>query len=58
MPYHLGMPHNTATGALSVDGPEKSFGAARVLDRAGLRVPAGRVVTLGGATVGYPRPTG
>ena len=38
------MPHNTATGELVVEGLCKDFGAARVLDHAGLRAPAGAFV--------------
>src|ERR687895_160590 len=40
------MPHTAATGALAVEGLCKAFGDALVLDQAGLRVPAGRVVAL------------
>jgi iron(III) transport system ATP-binding protein len=40
------MPHSVGTGALAVDGLGKAFGRATVLDRVGLRVPAGRVVAL------------
>jgi iron(III) transport system ATP-binding protein len=42
------VPHSAATGALVVDGLTKAFGPVRVLDRAGLRVPAGRVVAVVG----------
>src|ERR671913_567276 len=40
------MPQSAATGALAVEGLCKAFGDALVLDQAGLRVPAGRVVAL------------
>ena len=40
------MPHTPATGELVVEGLCKAFGAARVLDHAGLRAPAGEVVAL------------
>jgi iron(III) transport system ATP-binding protein len=40
------MPQSPPTGELAVQGLVKSFGAATVLDRAGLRAPAGRVVAL------------
>ncbi|HSR27474.1 MAG TPA: ABC transporter ATP-binding protein, partial [Actinomycetes bacterium] len=40
------MPQSAATGALAVEGLGKAFGDALVLDQAGLRVPAGRVVAL------------
>jgi iron(III) transport system ATP-binding protein len=40
------MPHSVGTGALAVEGLGKAFGRATVLDRVGLRVPAGRVVAL------------
>src|SRR5918997_7186239 len=40
------MPHNAATGELLVEGLGKAFGATRVLDHAGLRAPAGKVVAL------------
>jgi iron(III) transport system ATP-binding protein len=40
------MPHNAATGELAVEGLVKAFAGTTVLDRAGLRVPAGRVVAL------------
>jgi iron(III) transport system ATP-binding protein len=40
------MPHNAATGALVVEGLVKAFGATQVLDHAGLRVAAGKVVAL------------
>jgi iron(III) transport system ATP-binding protein len=42
------MPHPAATGALAVEGLAKAFGAATVLDRVGLRAPAGRVVAVVG----------
>ncbi|HEV2873255.1 MAG TPA: ABC transporter ATP-binding protein, partial [Actinomycetota bacterium] len=40
------MPQSAATGALAVEGLRKAFGDALVLDQAGLRAPAGRVVAL------------
>jgi iron(III) transport system ATP-binding protein len=40
------MPHTPATGELVVEALCKAFGAARVLDHAGLRAPAGEVVAL------------
>src|ERR687896_149156 len=40
------MPQSAATGALAVEGLCKAFGDALVLDQAGLRVPADRVVAL------------
>jgi iron(III) transport system ATP-binding protein len=40
------MPHSPGTGALAVEGLSKAFGPATVLDRVGLRVPAGRVMAL------------
>jgi iron(III) transport system ATP-binding protein len=40
------MPHNPSTGELVVEGLGKAFGAVRVLDHAGLRAPAGKVVAL------------
>ena len=40
------MPHNAATGGLAVEGLAKAFAGTTVLDGAGLRVPAGRVVAL------------
>ena len=40
------MPHTPATGELVVEGLCKAFGAARVLDHAGLWAPAGQVVAL------------
>jgi iron(III) transport system ATP-binding protein len=40
------MPQSAATGTLAVEGLVKAFGAAPVLDRVGLRAPAGRVVAL------------
>jgi iron(III) transport system ATP-binding protein len=46
------MPHSAATGALAVEGLCKAFGAAPVLDRVGLRAPAGRVVALLGPSGG------
>ncbi|HEV3462679.1 MAG TPA: ABC transporter ATP-binding protein, partial [Actinomycetota bacterium] len=40
------MPHTSATGQLVVEGLVKAFGATRVLDQAGLRARAGKVVAL------------
>jgi iron(III) transport system ATP-binding protein len=40
------MPHSAATGVLAVEGLDKAFGAAMVLDQVRLRAPAGRVVAL------------
>jgi iron(III) transport system ATP-binding protein len=40
------MPHSAGSGALVVEGLDKAFGPLRVLDGAGLRAPAGRVVAL------------
>jgi iron(III) transport system ATP-binding protein len=40
------MPHTAATGELAVEGLAKAFGGTTVLEGAGLRVPAGRVVAL------------
>ncbi|HSO52608.1 MAG TPA: ATP-binding cassette domain-containing protein, partial [Actinomycetes bacterium] len=40
------MPQSAATGALAVEGLCKDFGDSPVLDQAGLRAPAGRVVAL------------
>jgi iron(III) transport system ATP-binding protein len=40
------MPQSAATGELVVEGLCKAFGAAQVLDHAGLRAPAGKVVAL------------
>jgi iron(III) transport system ATP-binding protein len=40
------MPHPAGTGDLAVEGLVKAFGAAPVLDQAGLTAPAGRVVAL------------
>ena len=42
------MPQSAATGALTVEGLVKAFGATPVLDRVGLAAPAGRVVAVVG----------
>jgi hypothetical protein len=40
------MPQPVATGTPAVEGLDKTFGATRVLDQAGLLAPPGRVVAL------------